>query len=74
MVEIASNTVVLKSLANNKVKYASIRDIKIFHGSVLAKSDNPNVDRAYPIHYEIPTDEKPVENKTEKPYNLRTRK
>lgn len=72
--EIAGNTVVLKSLANNKIRKASMRDIKIFKGSVLSKSDNGNVDRAFPIYQEIPTDESPVDQKQTKPYNLRARK
>ena len=74
VVEISGNTVTLKSLANNKIKHASMRDIKIFKGSSLTKSDNPNVDRAFPIYQNIPTDDEPVDKKSVKQYNLRPRK
>ena len=54
--DISGNTVVIKSLASNKEKRASMRDLKIYKGSMLTKTDNKNVGRAFPIHQVIPLD------------------
>ena len=54
--DISGNTVVVKSLASNKEKRASMRDLKIYKGSLLTKNDNKNVDKAFPIHQAIPFD------------------
>ena len=56
VIEISGNTVKLQSLVSNKVKTASMRDIKIFKGSSLTKTNNKNIDKCYPIHQEVPND------------------
>ena len=48
--DIAGNTVQLKSLTSGKCKRASMRDLKLFKGNTLTKTNNKNVDKPFPIY------------------------
>ena len=47
---IAGNTMVLKCLNTGKIKRASMRDINIFKGDFLTKTNNKNVGSVFPVH------------------------
>ena len=80
--DIAGNTVQLKSLTSGKCKRASMRDLKLYKGGTLTKTNNKNIDQPYPIYQNTKWDtDSEVESITSKQdielgagrYNLRPR-